>query len=252
MTLLQAIVLGFVQGITEFLPVSSSGHLALTHTLFGLTEPSLTFDTFLHFGTLMAVIAFFWKDLIKLSLKKWLIIGVGTIPAVIAGLLIKDYIDTIVTSTAIIAGFLILTGLFNLISDKKINQENTTNEVSLKQAFIIGLFQAFAILPGISRSGSTLFGGLLQKIDRKEAFKFSFYLSIPAILGATILQTLEVIQIGTNGISYTHYLVGAGTALITGVFSLRIFKYIIEKARLEVFGWYCIAVGTLLLITSLV
>jgi undecaprenyl-diphosphatase len=251
MNFLQAIALGFVQGATEFLPVSSSGHLALTQQLFGFKEANLTFDTFLHFGTLLAVILFFWKDLLKLKLKNWLIIAVGTIPAIFVGLLIKDYIESIVTSTLLVSGFLIITGIFNLISDKNLENTNTKKEIGFKIAFITGLFQALAIIPGISRSGSTLLGGLLQKVDRKEAFKFSFYLSIPAILGATLLQGLDVLEIGLNGISPYLYLIGAVTAFITGVSSLRIFKYIIEKAKLEVFGWYCIVVGSLVIIFSL-
>ena len=151
MNFFQAVFLGFIQGITEFLPVSSSGHLAISQHFLGFKEANLAFDTFLHFGTLLAVIIFFWKDLIKLKIKNWLIIAVGTIPAIFAGLLIKDYIENIITSTVIVAGFLIVTGIINLISDKKLEQERTTTNVSYKNSFIIGLFQAFAIIPGISR-----------------------------------------------------------------------------------------------------
>jgi undecaprenyl-diphosphatase len=251
MNLFQAITLGFVQGITEFLPVSSSGHLALTQRLFGFTEANIAFDTFLHFGTLLAVIIFFWKDLTKLRLKQWLVIAVGTIPAVIAGLLIKDYIESIITSTLLVSGFLIITGVLNLISDKKLQQENTTKDIGFKTALITGIFQAFAIIPGISRSGSTLFGSLIQKIDRREAFRFSFYLAIPAILGATILQGLDVLEMGLNGVNPYLYLVGASVAFITGVSSLKILKYIIDQAKLEIFGWYCISIGSIFLILTL-
>lgn len=247
MNFFQALSLGFIQGVTEFLPVSSSGHLAITQHFFKFQEANLAFDTFLHFGTLLAVIIFFWKDLFKLKIKDWAIIALGTLPAVIIGLLIKDYIESIITSTMIVAGFLIITGIMNLISDKKLEQENTTTQVTPKQAFIIGLFQAFAIIPGVSRSGSTLFGGLIQKIERREAFKFSFYLSIPAVLGANILQSLDVLKIGLNGISPNLYLIGAITAFITGILSLRVLKYIIEKAKMEVFGWYCIGLGVLVI-----
>lgn len=252
MNFFQAVILGFIQGLTEFLPVSSSGHLAITQHFLGLKEANLAFNTFLHFGTLLAVIIFFWKELLKLKIKNWLVIAVGTIPAVFAGLLIKDYIESIITSTIIVAGFLIVTGIVNLISDKRLEQKETTTEITFKNAFIIGLFQAVAIIPGISRSGSTLFGGLMQKIDRKEAFKFSFFLSIPAILGATLLQGLDVLEIGLNGISPLLYLVGTITAFVTGVSSLKVFKYIIAKARLEIFGWYCIGAGLLLVVGSLV
>jgi len=252
MNFIQAILLGFIQGATEFLPVSSSGHLAIAQHFLGFKEANLAFDTFLHVGTLLAVILFFWKDLIKLKLKNLLVIAVGTIPAVFVGLIIKNYIESIITSTIIVACFLIVTGIVNLISDKKLNQEDTVSEISFKNAFIIGLFQAVAIIPGISRSGSTLFGGLMQKLSRKDAFKFSFYLSIPAILGATLLQGLDVLEMGLNGISPHLYLIGATAAFITGVSSLKIFKYIIDKARLEVFGWYCISIGVLVLLVSLV
>lgn len=252
MNLFQAVALGFIQGITEFLPVSSSGHLALTQQFFGFQEANLAFDTFLHFGTLIAVIIFFWKDLIKLKLKDWKVIVVGTIPAVFAGLLIKDQIEAIITSTTLVAFFLIITGLFNFFSDKKLEQEGSKKEIGYKTAFITGIFQAFAIIPGISRSGSTLFGGLLQKVEREEAFKLSFFLSIPAIIGATALQSLEVLEMGLNNIQPTLYLLGALTAFITGFFSLRVLKYMIKKAKLNIFGWYCVTIGGIILISSLI
>lgn len=252
MNYFQAIFLGIIQGLTEFLPVSSSGHLVVANRLLNVAEPSLAFDTVLHLGTLFAVFIFFGKRLFKLSFKQWIVVGVGTLPAILIGLLFKDQIARMFASPILVGLTLLGTGLINLISDKKLPQPGTHTEVTAKQGFIIGIFQAVAITPGISRSGSTLLGALSQKIDRVAAFEYSFLLSIPAILGAVVLQTKDVIEVGMNGVSWDKFGLGVLAAFLAGVASLSLFRYIIVKARLEIFAYYCFGLGSIFLISQLI
>lgn len=246
MTSLEAILLGVVQGATEFLPVSSSGHLVLTQNLLGWQHPDLFFDVWLHFSTLLAIVFFFWKDLWKLSQKEWLVILVASIPAAVVGLLFSDVIETWFGSVRVVGIALLVTGLFNIKTGKllrKQNKQEYSKEVPLKQGFITGLFQALAIIPGISRSGSTVFAGVVQGIDRIKAFKFSFILSLPVVLGASLLQLIKVWDQGLTEIVSISYLFAAMTAFITGLISLYLFKFVIQKARLDWFGWYCLVIG---------
>lgn len=250
MNILQAVILGIVQGVTEFLPVSSSGHLVIFQSLFQLQEPQLAFDVFLHLSSLLAIIVFFWPKLIKITWKELIIIGVGTIPAVIAGLLFKDALETFFSSIRLVGITLIVTGIINLITDKNL-EKNTSDssrsmkELNWKNAAVIGMFQSVALIPGISRSGSTLAGGIQQKMDRQSAFDFSFFLAIPAILGAGALQFLELFKSGFGAVNVPLFLSGGMAAFLSGFISLKIFSYIIKKARLEWFGWYCISMGIL-------
>jgi len=268
MNIWKSVILGIVQGLTEFLPISSSGHLVIFQNLLQINESQLTFSIFLHFSSLLAIIIFFWPKLIKIRQKEIIAIVVGTIPAVIFGVLIKDYIELLFSSTKLVAVALMITGLFNFITDKKIEAQKRVKKdkvncearegalgqnqvkISLKnikpqQGLIIGFFQALAITPGISRSGSTLFGGILNKLDREEAFNFSFFLAIPAILGASVLEGLDLLENGINIENPLGFLLGGLAAFISGLFSLYLFKYVIKKAKLEYFAYYCFAVGGL-------
>ncbi|MBU0576252.1 undecaprenyl-diphosphate phosphatase [Patescibacteria group bacterium] len=246
MTTLEAIFLGIVQGMTEFLPVSSSGHLVLTQNLLGWQEPNLAFNIWLHFSTLLAIVLFFWKDWRGLSKKEWLVILVGSIPAAVVGVFFADVIETWFGSTKLVAAALVVTGLFNLKTNTVLRKQNAVNhqlEVGFRRGFIIGLFQALAIIPGVSRSGSTVFAGITQGLDRIKAFKFSFFLSLPAILGASLLQLIKVWNQGTQqSISPSYFFAGL-TAFMTGLASLYIFEFVIKKARIDWFGWYCLSLG---------
>jgi undecaprenyl-diphosphatase len=247
MTSLEAVFLGIVQGATEFLPVSSSGHLVLAQDLLGWQHSDITFDIWLHFSTLLAVFVFFWKDLRTLTKKEMLIILVASIPAALIGLVFEDTISSWFSSTRIVALALLLTGLFNIFTDKIIKKRLKNKEksaINLKQGFIVGLFQALAIIPGISRSGSTVFAGSLQGFDRLTAFRFSFILSIPVILGASSIQFIKVLNQGSVGGFRLVFLLAAGAAFLTGLASLYIFRYVIRKARLSWFGYYCLILGT--------
>ena len=247
MTSFEAVFLGIVQGATEFLPVSSSGHLVLAQDLLGWHQPDLTFDVWLHFSTLLAVIIFFWKDLLSLTKKDVLIILAASFPAALVGLFFEDAITGLFGSTRVVALALLVTGLFNLLTgriSKKSSEGKEKSTVSLKQGLVVGLFQALAIVPGISRSGSTVFAGSWQGLSRLKAFRFSFLLSLPAILGASLLQFIEVLDQGVASRINLAFLLAAGTAFLTGLASLYIFEYVIKKARLSWFGYYCLLVGT--------
>lgn len=255
MSFWQAILLGVIQGITEFLPVSSSGHLVLAQSWLGFEEPQLLFDVAVHFATLFAVAIFFFPVILKLRFKQWLVIGIGTIPAVVIGLLFKDMIESLFAAQVVVSGALLVTAGLNFFADRKLNKEveqDASEQVAVEQkigglswlqAAIIGCFQAFAIIPGISRSGSTLAGGLTQKLDRKTAFTFSFLLSLPAIAGATLLQVFDVMEAGSLSLPVEILLVGGMAAFVSGYASLWVFKKIIATARLEIFGWYCLVLG---------
>jgi undecaprenyl-diphosphatase len=247
MTILEAVFLGIVQGATEFLPVSSSGHLVLVQDLLGWHQPDLTFDVWLHFSTLLAVIIFFWKDIRSLTKKEMFIILVASFPAAIVGLFFEDSISGLFGSTKIVASALLVTGLLNLFTDRVIKNksvEKKESPISLKQGFIVGLFQALAIIPGISRSGSTVFAGSLQGLNRLRAFKFSFLLSLPAVLGASLIQFTKVLNQGVDGVVSSAFLLAAGAAFLTGLASLHVFRYVMKKSRLNWFGYYCLALGT--------
>jgi len=261
----QAILLGIIQGVTEFLPVSSSGHLVLAQYALGFEEPQLLFDVAVHFATLFAVAIFFFPILTRLRFKQWLMIAVGTVPAVFIGLFFRDAIEGFFASEVIVSLALLVTAGLNFFADSKlskeagqarqIDQSEQTKQTDQKQileniqdltwiqAIVVGSFQALAVIPGISRSGSTLAGGLSQKLDRQTAFTFSFLLSLPVIAGATLLQVLDVVETGSLSISIPVLVVGGLAAFFSGYASLWIFKKILTTARLELFGWYCLVLG---------
>lgn len=248
MTIFQALLLGLVQGVTEFLPISSSGHLVLIQHLLSINEPVLVFDTFLHLASLLAIVIYFWPKLIKLKLKEWLIVLVATIPVVVAGLLLKDYAEALFASTKLVGITLVLTGVINFWIDKKLEQRKTQavksyKKISWRQALKIGCWQAVAIIPGISRSGSTLAGGLHQKFSRIQAFEFAFFLAIPAILGATVLQILQLSGGLMDEIQLPIYLVGGLATLISGLASLASLNFILRRAQFQWFGYYSLTLG---------
>lgn len=264
MTVVQAAILGIVQGVAEFLPISSSGHLVLFQELLNVNEAEITFDVFLHFATLLAILVFFWRDIVSLR-KNWPLAGavvVGTIPAAVVGILLKDTIETAFNSVLLVGCTLIVTGVLNLLSDRRMNRQLAVEEgeaitgegmkeITPKQSLVVGLIQAIAITPGISRSGSTVFGGMMVGLDRLTAFKFSFLLAIPAIGGAAVLQLKDVVETGFVGIDPTVYLVGGVAAMMSGLASLVLLRHIMIKAQFQVFGFYCISVGLLTLALQL-
>jgi len=267
MSIFESVILGIVQGLTEFLPVSSSGHLVLLQKIFNINEPGLFFDTMLHAGTLTAVFIVLWKDIWSLICKPiqklTLFLIIATIPAVITALLFKDKIEEIFKTANLLGICFLITTCFlitaELISRRKtVNNEQLTinKEMSWIDALFIGIMQAIAILPGISRSGATISGALFRKLDRDFAARFSFLLSIPAILGALALQTKDLItkSAATNSENINIIAVSAGTvsAAIVGFFAVKFMLKIIREKSLFGFAIYTGVLGTLVLLDQFV
>lgn len=277
MNVFQAVLLGVVQGATEFLPVSSSGHLVIFSQLLGeLNESSVFFFVLLHVATLMAVVIYFWQDLLKVRGKHLMLLGLATIPAVLVGLFLKDVVESLFVSVKLVGVAMLITGLLNLISDWKLRQattielrekstvNSTTNKSeidekpqhngsgsffpNMKQAFLIGVAQAIAITPGISRSGSTVAAGLMQGVSKETAFRFSFLLSIPAILGALLLELLDIWQSGSALSVGLPELLGVVAAFLTGILSLKLFSLVLAKNQMKWFGIYALLMGIAVLI----
>ena len=268
MNILNAIFLGVVQGLTEFLPVSSSGHLVLLQKIFGINVPAFFFDTMLHIGTLIAVFAVLWREILAILKKPFQALTgfliLGTIPAVIAALLFSKPIEHAFESGQFLGvSFLITSALLctaELLSKragKAISKEGQKKpgEMNWRDALFIGVLQAIAILPGISRSGATISGALSRKLDRDFAARFSFLLSIPAILGAALLQTRELLKSGIaapGDTTLAALIAGMACAAIVGFFAVRLMLKIIREKSLFVFAAYTGILGTFVLIDQFI
>lgn len=251
-SLIEAFVLAVVQGLTEWLPVSSSGHLVITQQLLGLNVP-LIFDIMLHVGTLIVVLAVFRKDiqailkaLIKGDFqsqegKTALYIALGSVPIAIIGVALKDVIESLFSNLLAVGVALIITGCILFISEKRVGSKKMTALDSL----LIGIAQGAAIIPGISRSGTTVSTGLLRKIDKTTAFRYSFLLSIPAIIGATIVESKDLI-IGT--VDPIPLLVGVIVSMIVGYASLKLLQKAVMNEKFHLFAYYCWTIGILIII----
>jgi len=273
MTLIQALFSGIIQGLTEFLPVSSSGHLVLLQHLFGLKEQALFFDISLHMGTLAAVVFFFRKEVgsiitavfrglallvrgktamaqlyADMDIRMAVLIVAGCVPTAIIGLVFNNLAERIFSSLFLVGIMLILTGGF-LWSTRWIKKTGDGIErFSIKNAVWIGIIQGLAILPGISRSGSTITAALFLGINRETAARYSFLLSIPAIVGAEILSLMNLPPEMTVSLKAT--LTGTATACIVGYVSLKMLVYIVGRGRLYIFSPYCWLVGAIILIAG--
>jgi len=247
MDIVQAISTGIIQGATEFLPVSSSGHLFLARNLFGMNFGT-AYVILLHAGTLIAVFAFLWKEILNIlkgmfkgSLDAWKLVFAliaGTVPAAVLGVTIEDFLEKSLTGNITIGISLLLTGALLFFSDGFKSEKRSINDIGIKLAFIIGLFQAAAIVPGISRSGMTLFGALMLGVKREDAFRFSFLLSIPVILGGTLLDISDITGV-ENG------LWGFLFAIAVGFVSLWILRILTRAKKLKYFAFYCLLAGIL-------
>lgn len=263
---LQAIILGIVQGLGEFLPISSTAHLILVPHFFGWKDPGLAFDVALHAGTLIAVLAYFWKDWIEifeLVFKNqsqnsicqpadkvqnygknilWLLI-MATIPGVLVGYFLEERAETIFRSPLIIAGTLFFAGLVLYLADKYLQHQKDLRQINWKNALIIGLSQAVAIIPGVSRSGATITAGLFLGLRRQSAARFSFLLSTPIILGATIFKLPELLQVGINW----PIILGVFVSVLSGYLAIKYLLLLIEKVGYGIFFWYRTALALLII-----
>lgn len=266
MNSVEAIVLGVVQGLTEFLPVSSSGHLVLFQNLFGLQEPELLFDICLHVGTLVAVLVVFYRDILDIlaaliripsqmkpaggflrlcqidaSVRMALLIVIGSVPTAVIGLLFKEITDQLFGSTAIVGCMLIVTGTLLWLTRPIRGKGRPVTLTTFKDALIIGVVQGLAILPGISRSGSTISTALFLGVDRKVAGRYSFLLSIPAIVGALVLGLDEPALMTT--IPLGTIIAGSVVSALVGWLALVILLRVVDRGQLHRFAPYCWLVG---------
>ncbi len=257
MSIWEAIIVGIVQGLAEFLPISSSGHIVLAQMLLGIEENSLSFEIVLHLGTLLSVLIYFRARLWKLCQSLWtkdmkeermmiLWLGVATVPAVIAYKLYSEYFKKAYENPVLVSGLLLLTAAL-LFVPKLV--KNKTSNVGAKSSLWMGLAQAFAILPGISRSGSTIAAGLVSGVKAEKAAEFSFLMSIPAIAGGFVLNLKdESERLGSWGkalesCSSDAYIWGAVASAIVGLFAIFIAMKVVKKGKLEYFSYYLITVS---------
>ena len=249
--LLEHIFLGIVQGLTEFLPISSTGHLVLFRQLFGLQEIGLLFDTMLHFGTLIAVVIVFWPQIKQLAadpfgkLSRLLI--VGTIPTAVIGLAFEDYFEEISRTGVTIGWEFLATGVILWTVESMRKGNRTFAQISYTDALLIGTLQGAAILPAISRSGLTIAGSLLRGIERADAARFSFLLSLPAILGACALQTAKLAKHPIETTTLIPMLVGTICAAIAGYFAIRWMLKVISSGSMKGFAIYVWVLGVIIL-----
>jgi undecaprenyl-diphosphatase len=264
--LIKALILGVVQGITEFLPISSTAHLILFPWLFGWDDPllnSLTFDVMLHFGTLVAVIVYFRHDWLKLlrgflgrdmsdpyGRLSWMVV-VGTIPAAILGVLFEDYIESVLRSPLVIVFTLTFVGLLMVVAELKAKNRDGEDRDETKMGFghaiIIGLAQASALIPGVSRSGATITAGLWSGYKRDGAARFSFLLSTPVIAGACLLKIPEAME-GMQGGDAGAYIIGTVAAAISGYAAIAFLIAYLKRRPLYVFTGYRILLAAVILV----
>lgn len=247
MSIQQAIISGVVQGLTEFLPVSSSGHLVILHKLFGLAEPQITFDIFLHIATITSVLIFFAKDIIDIILKDrkmMILLVIACIPTFLIGFFSKDIVERLFGSSLMVGYALAATGLWLIAANLIEIRKSPKHAVSWLDSIIIGIAQGIAVIPGISRSGATIGAGLMMGLEGASAVKFSFLLSVPAILGASALKFADIGK-SVTGISSVPFILGGIAALLTGLAAIYLILKAVKANKLWAFGVYCIIAGAL-------
>ena len=252
MTYLEAIIIAIVEGITEFLPISSTGHMIITQAVLGIpyTDFVKAFTVNIQFGAILSVIILYWKHFFQ-SVHFYYKLFVAFIPAAIIGFLLGDYIDAMLENVVVVAVSLVIGGIILLFVDNWFkNADDTQKEVSYKQALKIGFFQCIAMIPGVSRSAATIIGGLSQKLNRKYAAEFSFFLAVPTMFAASaykLLKTYEVID-ATN---IKILIVGNITAFVVALIAIRTFITYLQKHGFKLFGYYRIILGLVILLLLL-
>lgn len=271
-----AILLGLVQGLTEFLPVSSSGHLVAFQEIFRIEEATLAFDVILHLGTLVAVVVFFWRDIVAMVKELFLWAGeligvkkeklswrdngyrvmmvmiiVASIPTAIIGLVFGDLFEKIFSSLHIVGFTLFITGGLLWLSNHMLRGRKQPQNITIADSITIGLIQGIAITPGISRSGSTIFAGLLRGFNNELAIRFSFLLSIPTILGAALLEGKKVFEVGQGFQDFLPIFIGFIVAAFSGYFAIRFLIGLINRKKLHYFSYYCWSAGLVIILYSL-
>lgn len=271
MTWIETIVIAIVEGLTEFLPVSSTGHMVITQALLGMeSTPFLkAFTVIIQFGAILSVICLYWRrffypETMRTHGYTWwqaiwrfyLRLIVGVLPAVVLGLAFNDYIEASLENVMLVAVMLIVGGVFMLFCDRIFNKGSEATCLTLRRAFFIGLIQCISMIPGVSRSMATIVGGMSQKLTRKAAAEFSFFLAVPTMFGATCLETYKLIAGGEGNIlmegnNLTLLLLGCAVAFIVAVLAIKFFIDYVSRYGFVAFGWYRIIVGGILIGMSL-
>ena len=256
MTLLQAVVLGLVQGLGEFLPISSTAHLVIAPWLLGWTDPGLSFNVALHLGTLVAVIVYFWRDWVRLIRAFFMTVFerkigddperrlvfyllIALIPGAVIGLLLEEQAETVFRSPLLIAIAMIVMGIVLYVIDRMSAKKKELSETSLVDSLVIGFSQAIAIIPGVSRSGITISAGLFRGLTREAAARFSFLLSTPIIAGAGILQLRYILETALD----LNLIVGVATATVSGFLSIKYLLLYVQKRNYRIFVYYRFVFG---------
>ncbi len=264
MDILQSVIIAIVEGLTEFLPVSSTGHMIITQNILGVAQgdPFVHAYTFIiQFGAILSVVCLYWKHFFQMrnndELKQkarfyWLLI-VGVLPAVVIGLAAKKsgLLDWLLDSVWVVAIMLFLGGVFMLFCDRIFNKGKEENKVNEKRAFNIGLFQCISVIPGVSRSMATIVGGMSQGLTRKAAAEFSFFLAVPTMAGATLLDLIDMFKEDTTWATADNMVVlavGCVVAFVVALLAMKWFVGFISKYGFKAFGWYRIVVGLVLLV----
>lgn len=268
-------VLGFVQGVAEFLPISSSGHLTLFQHFFGMEEPDQLFNVLLHFATLLAVCVVYWQDIWEMIVEFFrffggvfshstyrgrppearrmvLLILVGTLPLFLV-LPIQDQVEAFGSNPLFVCGALLVTGCILFLSDQMARGHKTARNATLLDVLLVGLAQGVATIPGLSRSGCTISASMVRGFDRKFAVRYSFLMSLPAVLGATLLKVLDVLKAesGFPAENIPKYLLGMVVAAVVGYFSIQLVKLLASRGRFGAFAFYCWGAGALFLLLNL-
>ena len=271
-----AILLGLVQGITEFLPVSSSGHLAILNNLFGLSTEEgghLLFDVLLHLGTLISICVVYWQDIRAMAQETLSLVNLGplsgeqrerrpaarlffmivlaTLPLLLI-LPIKDLLEGLFYKNIFIGVALILTGCMLYVCDRMLPGRKTVGGMTMLDALIIGLCQCVAVIPGLSRSGTTITAGVATGLRRDFAVKFSFLLSVPAVLGANILSLVDALRKGVDWSLFPTYLIGMAAAMISGIVAIQLLTVVARRGKFGGFAYYCWVVGALSIILTMI
>ncbi|MCL4516233.1 MAG: undecaprenyl-diphosphatase UppP [Firmicutes bacterium] len=281
MSVLDALILGLVQGLTEFLPVSSSGHLVLMQHYLGVRQIGLSFDVLVHLATLLAVVVYFWPDVKKLVIAffsiirgalgsrsarrtrldaesrvyrrlVWMVI-LGAIPAALAGFFLEDFFKKLFESVLVVGLALMATGLILWGAEWLQGQKQRRRELGAMtslDALLIGIGQAVAIIPGISRSGTTIATALARGLDRVAAARYSFLLSLPVIFGAGLLQARDILKVGVE-YSWQALAVGGVASFVAGLLAIRVLMAVLERSKLTIFSYYCWALGLVVVLTQL-
>lgn len=276
MTLIQTIIIAIVEGLTEFLPVSSTGHMIIVQNLLGVPQgdPFVHAFTFIiQFGAILSVVVLYWKHFFRLDhtpapagstswqkfKHKWYfywLLFVGVLPAVVIGLLAKKsgLLDWLLDSVEVVAVSLVVWGVFMLFCDRIFNKGKDENKLTESRAFKIGLFQCLSVIPGTSRSMATIVGGMQQKLTRKNAAEFSFFLAVPTMAGATLLDLIDMFEEDTTWATEHNIMlliVGCVIAFIVAIFAMKWFVGFLTKYGFKLFGWYRIIVGGIILVLLL-